>query len=132
GRRPSRQAMLSRGAPQFIRAQLPARHRSPDGRQFGPLRQAEVSGPLLAVNAGARLDRLPISSFHRRILTLIGIGMFFDGFDVYVPATVLGATLKTGFATLNQNALFVSVTFLGMRLGAFLTGSHAARYVRAL
>jgi putative MFS transporter len=84
----------------------------------------------LAVNAGARLDRLPISSFHRRILTLIGIGMFFDGFDVYVAATVLGATLKTGFSTLAQNAQFVSVTFLGMMLGSFLTGFLGDRYGR--
>jgi MFS transporter, putative metabolite:H+ symporter len=89
-----------------------------------------VSEPLLAVNAGARLDRLPISSFHRRILTLIGIGMFFDGFDVYVAATVLGATLKSGFSTLAQNAQFVSVTFVGMMLGSFLTGFLGDRYGR--
>ena len=74
----------------------------------------------MTVNAGARLDRLPISSFHRRILLLIGIGMFFDGFDVYVAATVLGATLQSGFSTLSQNAQFVSVTFFGMMLGSFL------------
>ena len=84
----------------------------------------------MIVNAGARLDRLPISSFHRRILTLIGIGMFFDGFDVYVAATVLGATLKTGFSTLTQNATFVSVTFFGMMLGSFLTGFLGDRYGR--
>jgi putative MFS transporter len=84
----------------------------------------------LTVNAGARLDRLPISSFHRRILTLIGIGMFFDGFDVYVAATVLGATLNSGFSTLAQNAQFVSVTFLGMMLGSFLTGFLGDRYGR--
>ena len=36
------------------------------------------------VNAGARLDRLPISSFHYRIFWLIGAGMFFDGYDLYV------------------------------------------------
>jgi putative MFS transporter len=36
------------------------------------------------VNAGARLDRLPFSSFHRRIFFLIGAGMFFDGYDLYV------------------------------------------------
>lgn len=84
----------------------------------------------MTVNAGARLDRLPISSFHRRILTLIGVGMFFDGFDVYVAATVLGATLKSGFSTLAQNAQFVSVTFLGMMLGSFLTGFLGDRYGR--
>ncbi len=84
----------------------------------------------MPVNSGARLDRLPISSFHRRILTLIGIGMFFDGFDVYVAATVLGATLHSGFSTLTQNAQFVSVTFLGMMLGSFLTGFLGDRYGR--
>jgi len=81
-------------------------------------------------NAGARLDRLPISSFHRRIMWLIGIGMFFDGFDIYLAATVLGATLKSGFSTLGQNAQFVSLTFLGMMLGSFLTGFLGDRYGR--
>jgi putative MFS transporter len=81
-------------------------------------------------NAGARLDRLPISSFHRRIMWLIGIGMFFDGFDIYVAATVLGATLRSGFSTMRQNAEFVSVTFLGMMLGSFLTGFLGDRYGR--
>jgi putative MFS transporter len=82
------------------------------------------------VNAGARLDRLPISGFHRRIVTLIGIGMFFDGYDVYVAATVLGATLKSGFSTLAQNAQFISVTFIGMMIGSFLTGFLGDRYGR--
>ena len=84
----------------------------------------------MTVNAGARLDRLPLSSFHRRILLLIGIGMFFDGFDVYVAATVLGATLKTGFSTLAENAQFVSVTFVGMMLGSLITGFLGDRYGR--
>jgi putative MFS transporter len=82
------------------------------------------------VNAGARLDRLPISSFHRRILWLIGIGMFFDGFDIYVAGAVLGATLKSGFSTIGQNAEFVSVTFVGMMLGSFFTGFLGDRYGR--
>jgi len=56
--------------------------------------------------------------------------MFFDGFDVYVAATVLGATLKTGFSTLAQNAQFVSVTFFGMMVGSFLTGFLGDRYGR--
>jgi len=61
---------------------------------------------------------------------LIGIGMFFDGFDVYVAATVLGATLKTDFSTLAENAQFVSVTFMGMMLGSLITGFLGDRYGR--
>ena len=83
-----------------------------------------------SVNAGSRLDRLPIGPFHRRIMFLIGIGMFFDGFDIYLAGTVLGVTLKTGFSTLPQNAMFISATFVGMMLGSFATGFLGDRYGR--
>jgi putative MFS transporter len=82
------------------------------------------------VNAGSRLDRLPIGPFHYRIMVLIGIGMFFDGFDIYLAGTVLGVTLKTGFSTLPQNAIFISATFVGMMLGSFGTGFLGDRYGR--
>jgi putative MFS transporter len=84
----------------------------------------------MSVNAGSRLDRLPIGPFHRRIMLLIGIGMFFDGFDIYLAGTVLGVTLKTGFSTLPQNAIFISATFVGMMLGSFATGFLGDRYGR--
>jgi putative MFS transporter len=85
---------------------------------------------MTTVNAGARLDRLPVSSFHRRMLRLIGLGMFFDGFDIYIAASVLGATLRSGFSTIAQNGLFVSATFVGMMLGSVLTGFLGDRYGR--
>jgi putative MFS transporter len=44
--------------------------------------------------------------------------MFFDGYDLYVGTNVLGATLASGFSTLAQNAQFVSMTFVGMTIGA--------------
>lgn len=83
-----------------------------------------------SVNAGSRLDRLPIGSFHHRIMMLIGIGMFFDGFDIYLAGSVLGVTLKSGFSTLPQNALFISATFVGMMLGSFAAGFLGDRYGR--
>jgi len=82
------------------------------------------------VNAGARLDRLPFSAFHRRIFWLIGAGMFFDGYDLYVGTTVLGSTVQSGFSTLDQNAHFVSLTFFGMTVGSLVTGFLGDRYGR--
>src|SRR6476620_6923267 len=76
----------------------------------------------ISVNAGARLDRLPISSFHYRIFALIGAGMFFDGYDLYVAGGVLAATIQTKFSTLPQNLQFLSLTFVGMTLGSLITG----------
>ncbi|WP_233836259.1 MFS transporter [Paraburkholderia sp. ZP32-5] len=74
------------------------------------------------VNAGPRLDRLPISGFHRRILWLIGGGMFLDSFDIYLAGGVLGALAKSGWSTMQLNAAFLSSTFVGMLLGAFTAG----------
>ncbi|GAC1337595.1 MAG: MFS transporter [Acetobacteraceae bacterium] len=82
------------------------------------------------MNTGPRLDRLPLSAFHFRILRLIGLGMFFDGFDIYLAASVLGATLRSGFSTLPENAAFVSATFFGMMLGSLGTGFLGDRYGR--
>jgi putative MFS transporter len=75
-----------------------------------------------SVNAGARLDRLPISKFHYRIFFLIGAGMFFDGYDLYVGTNVLGALLQDKFSTLDQNAQFVAWTFGGMTIGSLIAG----------
>ncbi|REE24226.1 putative MFS transporter [Paraburkholderia sp. BL27I4N3] len=74
------------------------------------------------VSAGARLDRLPISRFHRRVLWLIGGGMFLDSFDIYLAGGVLGALAKTGWSTMHLNAAFLSSTFIGMLIGAFTAG----------
>jgi putative MFS transporter len=82
------------------------------------------------VNAGARLDRLPISSFHHRIFWLVGAGMFFDGYDLYVAASVLASTTQTKFSTLPQNLQFISLTFVGMTIGSFVTGFVGDKYGR--
>src|ERR1700755_2753065 len=82
------------------------------------------------VNAGARLDRLPISSFHYRVFWLVGAGMFFDGYDLYVAGGVLASTIQTKFSTLPQNLQFISLTFVGMTIGALITGFVGDKYGR--
>lgn len=70
----------------------------------------------------ARLDRLPILPFHRRLLGLIGAGMFFDSFDIYLAGSVLGALLHSNWSDLAANARFISATFVGMVIGAAGSG----------
>jgi putative MFS transporter len=83
-----------------------------------------------SINAGARLDRLPISSFHYRIFWLIAAGMFFDGYDLYIAGPVLGAAAATKFSTLAQNGWFLSLTFVGMTFGSLMAGFLGDRYGR--
>jgi MFS transporter, putative metabolite:H+ symporter len=83
-----------------------------------------------AVNAGARLDRLPISSFHYRIFWLVGAGMFFDGYDLYVAGGVLASTVQSKFSTAAENLQFISLTFVGMTAGALITGFVGDKFGR--
>lgn len=89
-----------------------------------------MSGTEHGVQAGARLDRLPICGFHWRTFSLIAAGMFLDGFELYLTGSVLGALVSTGFSTMAANATFISVTFLGMIVGAWLAGVLGDRYGR--
>ncbi len=79
---------------------------------------------------GARLDAVPLSRYHWRLLALIAAGMYFDSFDIYIAGTVLAAMIKSGESTLQLNASFVSVTFIGMMVGAWLSGVMGDRYGR--
>lgn len=82
------------------------------------------------VHAGPRLDRLPIARFHWRVLGLIGGGALLDAFDVYLAGGVLAALRAEGFATLGQSAVFISMTFLGMLIGAAMAGYVGDRFGR--
>ena len=82
------------------------------------------------VNAGPRMDRLPLAKFHRRVLWLIGAGMFFDSFDVYLAGGVLGALLHSGWSDMGMNAMFISATFVGMIIGSFVAGFLGDRFGR--
>src|SRR3984957_15051445 len=83
-----------------------------------------------ATQAGPRLDRLPIGSFHWRMMGLIGSGMFLDGFEIYLAGSVLGVLVKEGWSDLQLNAHFISVTFVGMVIGTWFAGVLGDRFGR--
>lgn len=83
-----------------------------------------------AGTVGEQMDALRLNSFHRKLLGLIGAGLFLDGFDLYLTAGVLGALVKSGWSNLQMNANFVSVTFIGMVVGAWMAGVIGDRFGR--
>src|ERR1700676_1918866 len=86
--------------------------------------------PADAVNSGGRLDRLPISAFHYRVLGLIGAGMFLDAFEIYLAGGVLAVLVKSGWSDLTHYGWFISTTFAGMMIGAWFAGVFDDRYGR--
>lgn len=82
------------------------------------------------VFSASRLDRLPLSAFHWRLLLLIGAGVFLDNFDLTLGSSVSSVLLNQGWSTLNLNALFGTLTFAGLTVGALLAGIVGDRYGR--
>lgn len=66
----------------------------------------------------ARLDRLPISRFHRRLLLVVGLAFFFDISDIFTFSYAAPALLHAWNLQVSQIALATSLGFLGMFVGA--------------
>jgi len=85
---------------------------------------------LPALTAGERLDRVPIGRFHWRVLGLIAAGLFVDVYDQAMGGGIIAALLKEGWSDLRLNGVFLSSTFLGLMVGAWMAGPLSDRYGR--
>ena len=83
-----------------------------------------------ALTVGERLDRLNIGSFHWRMFALIGGGLFVDVYDQTLAGAVLATMVKSGESNLALNGWFLSSTFLGLMVGAWMAGILSDRYGR--
>src|ERR1700759_546720 len=78
----------------------------------------------------ARMDRLPITPLHRRAVVVIGLGQFFDLYEIFL-AGVLSSVLASQFKReKGVVALLLPSAFIGMFVGAIALGGIADRLGR--
>ncbi|MFI1307797.1 MFS transporter [Streptomyces sioyaensis] len=87
-------------------------------------------GTPIGHRAAARLDRLPPSRWHRRLTLVVGIGAFFDLYEIFlggVLAAVLAAQWHLGPTA---KSWVIAAGFLGMFVGANVLSVLADRFGR--
>ena len=77
-----------------------------------------------------RLDRVPLNSFHWRLLAIAGIGWMFDAMDVLLIGFLLAPITREFSLDPTRTGLVASAGFVGMFLGAAISGRLADRYGR--
>lgn len=78
----------------------------------------------------ARLDRLPVTRWHWVLLTVVGLGAFFDLYEIFLGG-ILGTVLTEQWDLgATGKSLAISSGFIGMFLGAIGLGIAADRFGR--
>ena len=77
-----------------------------------------------------RLEKLPVGSFHYKLLVVTGLGWLFDSMDTGLISFVLPVLAKEWGLTPEQVGRIGSVGLIGMALGAVLAGTVADKFGR--
>ncbi|WP_255946041.1 MFS transporter [Streptomyces odontomachi] len=86
--------------------------------------------PSPSPSIAARLDRLPITGWHWRLIVVVGLGAFFDLYEIFLGG-VLGAVLTdTWSLSSTQKSTVIASAFVGMFVGANLLSIAADRLGR--
>lgn len=70
----------------------------------------------------ARLDRLPVGGWHRKMVFIFACCIFCDGLDTFVGGGIIAGLLESGWSTVELNGAFSSLTMLGYLVGCFMCG----------
>lgn len=84
----------------------------------------------LSVSLTKRLENLPFSRWHLKLLTAGGLGVLFDSLDAGIIAFILPALAKAWNLTPQQMGTIGSAGLFGMAVGAAVAGSVADRLGR--
>lgn len=108
----------------------------PSGSQSGsqPGNTTAASAAALSTDAtlsrNDRLDRLPVTRRHSRLLGASGLGWAMDAMDVGLISFIMAALTAHWGLTATETSWLASVGFIGMALGATLGGLLADKFGR--
>lgn len=83
-----------------------------------------------ALTRAERLDRLPFTSKHRRMLTGSGIGWALDAMDIALVSYIVAVLVTEWELSDGERSLILSIGFAGMAIGAAVGGMLADRIGR--
>ncbi|TQJ32224.1 MFS transporter [Microbacterium sp. SLBN-146] len=89
-----------------------------------------ATAPASSATTSERLDRLPFTRRHLRVLTGSGIGWALDAMDVGLISFVIAALAVQWQLAPGETAWIASIGFVGMAVGATLGGLLADRFGR--
>ncbi|MEU8918262.1 MFS transporter [Streptomyces nigrescens] len=87
-------------------------------------------GTPIGARAAARLDRLPPSRWHRRITLVVGIGAFFDLYEIFLGGVLAAALAEQWDLGHTAKSWVIAAGFLGMFVGANVLSVLADRFGR--
>ncbi|MGX5359904.1 MFS transporter [Kocuria sp. KH4] len=88
------------------------------------------AGSTSALTRSQRLDRLPYTTEHRKLLVGSGVGWALDAMDVGLVSFVMAALAQQWALSSGELSLLASIGFVGMAVGAGLGGLLADRLGR--
>src|ERR1700691_599767 len=77
-----------------------------------------------------RINRLPITSYHRRLMWVLGFVFFFEYTDINTLSFASPAMMRFWHVPVNSIAELVSATFMGMFVGSAAGGWVSDRFGR--
>lgn len=87
-------------------------------------------GTPIGARAAARLDRLPPSRWHRRLTLIVGIGAFFDLYEIFLGGVLAAVLADQWHLGHTAKSWVIAAGFLGMFVGANVLSVLADRFGR--
>ena len=92
-----------------------------------------TTSPTVTVTAnsvGEQLDRMPVGTVHRKVIVAIGLGLFFEMYEIFLAST-MSTALRHDFGVRGTALkLVLASSFVGMFVGAAFFGRLADRIGR--